>query len=173
MAVISAAEAGHPNIVTFLDLIAFSEGTSTSPATQCGGYDVIVNGHDGRINLITDFSDHPFANGRQPVVVTVDEKGDPALESTASGRYQVMRKIWHAYKAPLGLPDFAPHSQDLIGRRLISDCNALHLLIGSEIAAAIYACRKEWASFPGNDYGQGGGKSMDTLLAKFQELRKG
>ena len=57
-----------PSVKAFLDLIAWSEGTSTSPVTQNQGYDVIVTGVDGPA-VFTDYSDHPFADGRAPVVV--------------------------------------------------------------------------------------------------------
>ena len=51
----------------FLDLIAYSEGTSTSSVTKNDGYDVIVTGVDGP-SIFTDYSDHPFANGGSVVV---------------------------------------------------------------------------------------------------------
>lgn len=50
------------NRKAFGDLLAYSEGTSTSPATRNNGYDVIVTGIDGKPEIFTDYSDHPFAH---------------------------------------------------------------------------------------------------------------
>ena len=43
----------NPNLKAFLDMIAFAEGTSTSPATRRNGYDVIVTGSDRKIDTVT------------------------------------------------------------------------------------------------------------------------
>src|SRR4051794_39787289 len=69
MAAITAEQAGGDALVRFLNLIAFAEGTSTSPYTQNDGYDVIVNGMDGH-HEFTDYSEHPFAVGRPGIVFT-------------------------------------------------------------------------------------------------------
>jgi muramidase (phage lysozyme) len=55
-----------PNLRAFLDMLAFSEGTATSPATKDRGYDVIVTGVDGKPEIMTSYSTHPFAGGRRP-----------------------------------------------------------------------------------------------------------
>lgn len=51
----------HPNILAFLDMLAWAEGTSTHPHTKDDGYDVIVNGDDGdpRPNIMTSYARHP------------------------------------------------------------------------------------------------------------------
>jgi muramidase (phage lysozyme) len=155
----------------FLDLIAFSEGTSTSPITKNDGYDVIVSGPNGPEILSAPqdgpsppaYADHPFAIGRQPKLVRI------GLTSTASGRYQVLFRWWQPYKAMLNLSDFTSASQDAVAIRQIKEKGGIALIENSEIGAAITACSNIWASLPGNDYGQGG-KSMDELLAKYQEL---
>ncbi|MGB4486807.1 MAG: lysozyme, partial [Pseudomonas veronii] len=46
MARLSESFAGGRNALAFLDMLAWSEGTSTSPATAMDGYDVIVTGAD-------------------------------------------------------------------------------------------------------------------------------
>ena len=43
------------------------------------------------------------------------------------------------------------------------------MIEAGDVQGAIEACGNIWASFPGNDYAQGG-HSMDDLLAKYQEL---
>jgi len=136
-----------PNRKAFLDMIAFSEGTSTSPVTKCNGYDVIVTGIDGKPEIFTDFSTHPFANGRPPKVINKD-----GLRSDAAGRYQEMMKFWPYYQKLLRLPDFGPESQDRLAIQLIGECHALALIDAGRFAEAINACRSRWASLPGAGY---------------------
>lgn len=73
----------HQNIAAFLDMLAVSEGTANHPLTKNRGYDVIVTGLDGKPEIFTDYSDHPFAHGRPAKVF--NRRGE---KSTASGRYQ-------------------------------------------------------------------------------------
>jgi muramidase (phage lysozyme) len=165
MAAITADQAGGDALVRFLDLIAFSEGTSTSPHTQNDGYDVIVTGVDGH-HEFTDYADHPFAGGRPAIVI---RKGPPALTSTASGRYQLLARFYAVYKKQLGLPDFGPVSQDKIALQQIRERQAIADILAGNIQSAIEKCSNIWASFPGNDYGQGG-KSIAALLDHYQSL---
>jgi len=79
----------------FLDLIGISEGTCTSPATHDAGYDIIVSGIDGP-NTFSDYSAHPFAAGRAPIVVRT---APSLLDSTASGRYQITLPTWREITA--------------------------------------------------------------------------
>jgi muramidase (phage lysozyme) len=51
----------------------------------------------------------------------------------------------------------------------VRERHALPLIENGDIEGAIKACSAIWASFPGNDYGQGG-HDMSTLLGKYQEL---
>jgi muramidase (phage lysozyme) len=151
-------------IKAFLDLISWSEGTCLSPITKNNGYDVIVNGIHGP-SVLTDYSDHPFAHGG-----SVQFKLNPPEYSTAAGRYQVLAHYFEVYKAQLKLPDFSPASQDQVALQQISERNSLHLIEQGKIAEAITACSSIWASFPGNNYGQGGGHTLDSLVAKYQSL---
>jgi muramidase (phage lysozyme) len=127
---------------------------------------VIVSGVSGP-QVITDYSDHPFAHGGAVTVRRV-----PLLVSTAAGRYQVLARYFEAYKAQLHLADFSPASQDAVALKQMGERGAVALVDAGKIEAAITACAPIWASFPGNDYGQGG-KSMDELLAKYQEYTTG
>lgn len=150
-----------PTIKKFLDLIAFSEGTSTSPITRIDGYDVIVSGPDGR-EVFTDFSTHPFMN-RAPKLVR------EGLHSTASGRYQILRDIFVAYSNRLDLPDFSPLSQDKIAIQLITERHAIQPILDGDIKTAIKLCSNIWASFPFNDYQQNA-HTLGTLLNKWSVL---
>lgn len=179
MAVITAQDAGGDAIVLFLDLIAFSEGTSTSKSTKNDGYDVIVTGISGP-EVFSDYSAHPFAPSMEypegrPAKLIRDEPED-IVYSTASGRYQLLQSkkdpYYLVYKKQLGLPDFSPLSQDKIAIQQIKEHGAIALLSKGQITAAIQACAGTWASFPGNNYGQGG-KSLNSLVNKYYSLQTG
>lgn len=168
MAFISVLQAGSEAFIRFLDLISYSEGTSISSITQDNGYDIIVSGVDGK-HRMTDYVDHPFAPkyNRKPIVVALPGTRFPkGLDSTASGRYQILYHEYVAYKQSLHLPDFSPLSQDLIALEILKERNARGLLTRGKIADAITACSNIWASFPGNHDGQGG-RTIQDLLAKY------
>lgn len=139
----------NQNRKAFLDMLAVSEGTSTSPITKNDGYDVIVTGVDGKPEIFTDYSTHPFANGRKSKVINTR-----GLTSNASGRYQFMLRDYAHYKAQLNLADFGPVSQDLWALQLIRERSALPLIDGGKFDAAVARVRNLWASLPGAGYGQ-------------------
>lgn len=162
MARLSEARAGSRNALAFLDMLAWSEGTSTSPATAMDGYDVIVTGLDRKSEVFKDFTDHPFDRGRMSKVI--NSKG---LTSNASGRYQQMLKDWPYYRAKLSLPDFSPISQDLLALQHIRECRALPDVHAGRIETAISKCRNIWASLPGAGYGQREHRLKD-LIKQYQ-----
>lgn len=147
----------------FLDLLAWSEATSTHPLTMNDGYDVIVTGVGG-MQVFTDYADHPFAHGGSVVVRHV-----PLLVSTAAGRYQLLARYWNIYRVRLHLSDFSPPSQDAVAVQQIKERGAIPLILSCEIEQAINKCSNIWASLPDNHYGQGG-KTMDELLEKYNSL---
>ena len=155
-----------PKIKAFLDLIGWSEGTSRSPITLNQGYDVIVTGINGP-SRFTNYLDHPFAHGG-----SVQWHSNPAEYSTAAGRYQILAHYFEVYKAQLGLPDFSPASQDAVAVQLMKERDAVAMVLAGNVAGALLACSSAWASFPGNDYGQGG-HDMATLLEEYQTLLGG
>ncbi|EIY2512154.1 glycoside hydrolase family 24 protein [Pseudomonas aeruginosa] len=163
MARISSEEAGGANVVAFLDMLAWSEGTSTSPATRADGYDVIVTGHDGKPEIFTDYGTHPFAGGRPSK--RINSKG---LTSNASGRYQQMLRDWPHYRVKLQLPDFGPISQDRLAIQHIRECRALDDVKSGHISRAIEKCARIWASLPGAGYGQRE-HSLQRLLRQYQK----
>lgn len=151
----------YENRTAFLDMLGWSEGTATSPATLNKGYDVIVTGIDGKPEIFSDYSDHPFANGRPPK--QINSKG---LYSTAAGRYQIMRRDWPHYKAQLHLQDFSPKAQDVYALQLIRERSALPLIDGGKIAEAILRVNNLWASLAGAGYGQHE-HAMDKLVEAY------
>lgn len=139
----------NANRKAFLDMLAVSEGTSTSRFTKCDGYDVIVIGTDGVHELITDFSTHPFATARPSKVFN-----SQGQTSSASGRYQFMKKDWVHYRDALKLPDFGPESQDKWALQLIKERVALPAIDAGNFETAVMRCKNIWASLPGAGYGQ-------------------
>lgn len=104
----------HQNIAAFLDMLAVSEGTANHPLTKNRGYDVIVTGLDGKPEIFTDYSDHPFAHGRPAKVF--NRRGE---KSTASGRYQQLYLFWPHYRKQLALTGLI-ESLSPSGRRRLS-----------------------------------------------------
>ena len=143
------------NVAAFLDLIAWSEGTSRSKYTKNAGYDIIVGGLDSP-NVFTSYKDHPG------ILVTVNTKG---LKSTAAGRYQVLKRFWPYYQKLLKLPDFSPASQDKLCIQLIKEQRAYEDVVNGRIETAIQKCANIWASFPGAGYGQYEHKMQNLLVA--------
>lgn len=152
------------NRAAFLSMIRSSEGTSSSSATQCGGYDVVVTGADGKPEVFSDFSKHPFAAGRPAKLIRPARPGVKALYSTASGGYQCLLANWTHYSATLHLADFGSASQDAIALQQISEFGALPMIDAGDVADAIARIAPLWASLAGAGYGQPE-HPVQTLLA--------
>ncbi len=150
MATITAKEAGGINVLAFLDMLAWSEGTDNGKRpTKDRGYDVIVGGQ-----LFRSYADHPR------VLVDLPKLN---IQSTAAGRYQLLRRYYDAYRKTLGLNDFSPLSQDKIALQQIRERRALPLIQAGKITEAIKAVSNIWASLPGAGYGQHEHKLSDLL----------
>lgn len=150
------------NLNAFLDLIGYSEGTTCIPGSD-DGYNVLVGSSTKRPFLFDSYKDHP----RQKIQLS------PTLASTAAGKYQVLARIFDAYKLSLCLHDFSPESQDKIAIQLIKECHAIGDIESGNIEEAIKKCSSRWASFPGpgNQYGQHVNE-ISTLLAVYRTLIK-
>ncbi|MEI7186968.1 glycoside hydrolase family 104 protein [Dickeya dianthicola] len=153
----------NPNLIAFLDMLAFSEGTATHPLTRNRGYDVIVTGIDGKPEIFTDYRDHPFSHGRPGKIF--NKQGQ---RSTAAGRYQQLYRYWPAYKTQLALPDFGPDSQDALAIQLIREQRALDDIMQGRLTSAIPRCNNIWASLPGAGYGQRE-HDAERLVAVYQQ----
>lgn len=111
MAHVTAQEAGGQNVVAFLDMLAWSEGTDNGrQPTKDHGYDVLVGG-----GLFTDLSKHLAKLVRL----------NPKLASTVAGRYQFRSRTWGVLQKQLGLPNFGPLSQNKACIELIRGRRAL------------------------------------------------
>lgn len=155
MAEISETAAGGRNVRAFLDMLAWSEGTDNGrQPTRDRGYDVIVGGQ-----LFRGYADHPR------VLVDLPKL---RIQSTAAGRYQLLRRYYDAYRKTLNLRDFSPLSQDLIALQQIRERRALPLIQAGKITEAIARVRNIWASLPGAGYGQHEQK-LDRLLDVYRQ----
>jgi len=153
MAAITPEQAGGRNVVAFLDMLAWSEGTDNGrQPTNDRGYDVLVGG-----GIFKGYSDHPR------VLVDLPKL---RIQSTAAGRYQLLRRYFDAYRKTLGLTDFSPLSQDLIALQQIRERRALPLIQQGHIREAIAEVANIWASLPGAGYGQHE-QPIDDLLAAY------
>lgn len=157
MARLTESEAGGLNVLRFLDLIAFSEGTSTIKSSD-GGYNVLYGG-----SLFQGYADHPRRKLTFPI------NGKP-VTSTAAGRYQLLARHWDAYRVSLRLVGgFTPENQDRVALQQIRERKALDDIKDGRIQQAIEKCSNIWASFPGNAYGQNPHR-LDKLLGRWVEL---
>ncbi|WLP07086.1 glycoside hydrolase family 24 protein [Pseudomonas putida] len=157
MARLTEPQAGGANVLRFLDLIAFSEGTSTVKGSD-DGYNVLY----GR-GLFTGYADHP----RKKLTFAINGK---PVTSTAAGRYQLLERYWDAYRVSLRLAGgFTPENQDRIALQQIREQKALDEIKAGRIQQAIAKCSNIWASFPGNTYGQNPHR-LEKLLAQWQRL---
>jgi muramidase (phage lysozyme) len=155
---ISCDAAGGQNVLAFLDVLAWSELGADYLRRSDDGYNVIVTGTDGVLEMFYDYSTHPFANGRKSKVFSRSGQ-----TSNASGRYQFMLKDYAHYRDQLKLPDFGPASQDRWAIQLIKERKALDDIKAGRIESAIQKCRNIWASLPGAGYGQREHKLEDLL----------
>lgn len=153
MTAITADRAGGKNVLAFLDMLAWGEGTDNGrQITRDRGYDVLVGG-----GLFTGYADHPRKLIDLPRL---------KIKSTAAGRYQLLSRYFDAYKRTLGLKDFSPLSQDLIAIQQIRERRALPMIQSGRIEEAIRQVSNIWASLPGAGYGQHE-QRMSNLIAAY------
>jgi muramidase (phage lysozyme) len=151
MAKLNEVEAGGRNVLAFLDMLAWSEGTDNGKQpTRNGGYDVIVGGE-----LFSEYTDHPRK------LVLLPKLG---IKSTAAGRYQLLSKYWDAYRTSLKLTGgFTPENQDRVAIQQIREQGALKDIQSGRMTNAINRCSNIWASLPGAGYGQHEHDSEDLI----------
>ncbi|HEY9460810.1 MAG TPA: glycoside hydrolase family 104 protein [Paralcaligenes sp.] len=152
---ISVDAAGGLNVCAFLDMLAWSEGTSTMKGSD-DGYNVIV-GHTLFPATPAGYADHPR------ILVPLQKLG---IKSSAAGRYQVLARYFDHYKKELRLPGFDPVSQDCIALRQIKEERAFGAVLEGDFERAVYLVKNIWASLPGAGYGQHEHK-LDALLGVF------
>lgn len=80
-----------------------------------------------------------------------------------------MARVWDEQRGLLGLRDFSPASQDRAALNLIKSRGALDYVKVGNISLAVRRLNRTWASLPGNNYQQGGGKSMAEIETFFRQ----
>ncbi|UCJ18284.1 glycoside hydrolase family 104 protein [Pseudomonas sp. MM211] len=156
MARITAAQAGGTNVLAFLDMLAWSEGTSTIPHSD-DGYNVLVGG-----TLFGDYRAHP----RQLI-----DLPRYRIKSTAAGRYQFLARTWDSIVSLYRFHGrFTPEAQDLAAVKLLDECGALAHIRDGRIERAITAAAPIWASLPGAGYGQRE-HELSALLCNYEKER--
>lgn len=161
---ITEKEAGSKNALAWLDMIGWSEGTSTSRHTKDEGYDILVTGSPASAypRSILDYSRHPN------ILVVVSPAA--GLKSTAFGRYQFLYRTWVAGVKKYGFRGrMIPEAQDLMALKKTQERGALADVHAGRFAQAIRKCNKEWASFYGSPYGQRT-HSLEAMIAQLKKL---
>lgn len=159
------SDTAQRNTAALLETIKRCEGTAGQPDPYrvCYAYR----------HTIRDLRDHPAITGEWRGEALPDDMCRAAgfgagCVSTAAGAYQIIKPTWTRLKGRLGLPDFGPASQDAAAIQLLRERGALAKIERGDLAGAIAAARKEWASLPGAGYGQGE-RTMAWVQARYIE----
>jgi muramidase (phage lysozyme) len=146
-----AALAQNPQVRTFLDLIAETEGTSRhNYLTAFGG------------GKLSSLADHPRE---------LHKFGKKGEQTSAAGRYQFLASTWDDVAKKYGLTDFGPESQDIAAVELLRRNGALPEILSGHFDRAIQRSGATWASLPSSPYNQPK-KSMQQTTAILARLRK-
>lgn len=133
------------NVKAFLEALRLGEGTKGP-----NGFRTMFTG-----KLFDSYDDHPRklnkANG---------------LESTAAGAWQFLSLTWDGLVKQYGFSDFSPENQALGAVALVLRRGAIDAVLQGNIELAVKLCNKEWASLPGNPYGQPA-VTMDQFLKAY------
>lgn len=119
-----------PRIQAFLDMVSWAEGTDKGDQQ---GYDILFGG-----GSTSDFSDHP--NVTQNFYVKKQN-------TTAAGRYQTTNPTYQEFAKALGITDFSPESQDMVGIGLIIDAGAADDILNGNLAGAVEKLKRRWDAF--------------------------
>ena len=122
-------------------MIAHSEIGAALLAVSDNGYNVLVGSTSDKPLLFQSYASHPGIY-------------NPEMNSTAAGRYQVLKRYAWAYTKSLALPDFGHDSQDAIALQQIKESGALDDIDAGRFEAAVAKCNHIWASLPGAGYNQ-------------------
>ncbi|MES2251118.1 MAG: glycoside hydrolase family 104 protein [Pseudomonadota bacterium] len=154
------------NVRAFLEVIKRCEGTAGQPDPYrvCYAYS----------HTVQNMADHPAVTGEWTGVRLSDQQCagvglGPGCVSTAAGAYQTIKPTWLAKKRQLGLPDFSAASQDAAAVQLLRDRGAFNRLAAGDLAGAVSAARREWASLPGANYAGQGMRTMAQVAAWYQD----
>lgn len=145
------------NMQAFLDMIAISELGEKLVRLSDNGYNVIVGSTPMKPILFDSYKDHPRKLVKLP----------NGIQSTAAGRYQILKRYFDFYKAQLKLTCFDPAAQDAIAIQMIKECKAVDDIEAGRFDTAVIKCKSRWASFPGAGYENQNMHTMDHLRIAF------
>ncbi len=152
------------NIAALLQAIAQAEGTANQadPYRVCYAYR----------HTIVSLREHPAITGEWKGERLTDQQCagaglGPGCVSTAAGKYQIIRPTWERMRDRLGLRDFGPASQDAAAIELLRETGALARIQAGDLAGAIAAARRTWASLPGAGYAGQGMRTMGYIQTAY------
>ena len=148
----------------FLRMLRVGEGTEGPE-----GYERLYGGQSFIKDYHRDFSDHP------KIYITREHNGK-SITSSAAGAYQIMGYNWfpeegQTYRRLAKVKDFSPISQDrYIVAIMKYKRNCLDDVKNADLERAIFThhANNEWASLPGDQYGQGG-VNMRSVKEHFEK----
>jgi lysozyme len=144
-----STSSAQANTRAFLDMLAYSEGTSGPD-----GYSTLFGG-----GLCDNLDDHPR------LFFSFTNKAGQQLKTSAAGRYQFLSRTWDSLAATLDLQDFGPESQDRAALELIRQRGATADVQAGRIVQACAKCAPIWASLPGAGYNQPERKISQLIAA--------
>ena len=101
-------------VVAFLNMVAVSELGQVILDNSDNGYNVLVGSTPDNIVTFDSYADHPR------IVQKIVTRSGNTLYSSAAGRYQILSRMWDAYRPRLSLTDFGPDSQDAIAAQMLN-----------------------------------------------------
>lgn len=130
---VSVAGGGERNLIAFLSMIRYAEGTS--------GYFGYYKSFGGAYFLETD---------THPSIRTYGEfvKAGQLDYTTAAGAYQITRTTWLRLTSKMGLSGFTPADQDAMAIELIREQGAYDDVIAGRFTQAVQKVSGVWASLP-------------------------
>lgn len=128
-----------PYVRAALDMIAAAEGTADRAN---GGYNTLF----GNNRSFSSYDTHPN-NATQ----FQDLRGQ-RQNSTAAGRYQIIKPTFDGLAKRLGKSDFSPATQDEMAILLMLEKGALDPILAGDITTGINKLGTVWASLPSSRY---------------------
>lgn len=158
----------NANIQAILRVIRLGESNATDPRA----YQALFGWKPGNDRVFTSFADHPKQ------AFQFRTRDGKLLWTSAAGAYQAMCAIpgrtkvdtWGDFQRSNGPTDFSPYSQDKFAVWCLDRRGALGYALMGDIEQVVIKCSYEWASFPGNNYDQGG-KKMEDLVDAFHRFK--
>ena len=122
-------------VKAYLDTLAWAEGYWNGAPAQYNSY--FGDNPNGKRVTFDDYSAYPTGG-------TVKFGGQ---KQTPAGRLQINEQTYDQFSNELGLTDFSPHTQNLMGVQMSRESGALAALMNGDLATAVNRSGR-WASMP-------------------------